>query len=57
MEVVDINYLFDKEDYVFILNFVIGSIPAYVKDEKYITDSIKNEVHLKSTKEINQNIK
>ncbi len=57
LEVVDTNYPFDQDDYVFLLNFAIGSIPAYVKDEKYITDSIKNEVHLKSTNEINQNIK
>ena len=57
LEINDINYPFNDEEYVFVLNFNMGSIPSFKKDEDYITDSIKEQVHLSITKDINTKIK
>lgn len=57
LECVDLNYPFSDEEYVFVVNFNMGSIPKFIKDEEYITDNIKDEVDLKKTYEINKEIK
>ena len=44
-------------DYVVLMNFTSISIPAYKKDEDYITDNLKNEVSLYNTYEYNKTLK
>ena len=57
IEIKDLNSSFLDNEYVFIMNYNMGQIPKYIKDEDYITDNIKGEVGLKSTFEINKEIK
>ena len=45
VEILDFkNYIFDDDNYYFLLNFNQGSIPIVHKDEDYITDNIKKDV-------------
>ena len=57
IDIVDLTYPFDEDDYVFVMNFNMGSIPSFIKDEDYITDNVKDEVNLKTVSEINKEIK
>lgn len=57
IDIVDITYPFCDNDYVFLMNFNMGSIPKYVKDEDYITDNIKDKVNMFKTDYINKEIK
>ncbi|MBR4231425.1 MAG: PD-(D/E)XK nuclease family protein [Bacilli bacterium] len=57
VEIIDIDDYTHETDYVFVLNFNMGSIPKYHSDEDYITDSIKGFVNLKLTSDINKEIK
>ena len=43
--------------YVFLMNFNAGSIPEYKKDEDYITDFLKDEVHLYKTTDYNEKLR
>lgn len=52
----NLKFISDDE-YVFLMNFNLGSLPKIVKDEDYITDSIKDEVSLYKVYEINKFIK
>ncbi len=53
IEIIPFNYIINDE-YVYLMNFNMGCIPEFLKDEEYITDNIKNEVNLLSTKDINK---
>ncbi len=46
------NYFFDDE-YVFFLNLSEGVVPIIHSDEDYITDNLKGELGLDTTKELN----
>ncbi len=43
-----------KDDYIFLLNFNLNSIPKYKKDEDFISDNIKKLVDLDTTEEENK---
>lgn len=47
------DYSFDDSDYVFVLGFNQDSLPKTYKDINYISDSLKEEVRLYTTKELN----
>lgn len=47
------DYVFSDNDYVFVLGFNLDSLPRTYKDIEFITDEIKDEVYLYSTKELN----
>lgn len=53
IEIKDLFSPFTNE-YVFLLNFNISSIPKTFKDEDYITDNIKNELNMYNTLEKNK---
>ena len=57
VELIDINNYISDNNYVFCMNFNNDSIPRLKSDEDYISDSIKEEVNLKSTIKINDDIK
>ena len=57
VELIDINNYISNNNYVFWMNFNNDSIPRLKSDEDYISDSIKEEVNLKSTIKINDDIK
>jgi ATP-dependent helicase/DNAse subunit B len=57
VELIDINNYISNNNYVFCMNFNNDSIPRLKSDEDYISDSIKEEVNLKSTIKINDDIK
>ena len=46
------NY-FSSDEYVFLPNFSEGVIPLIHKDEDYLSDNLKEEIGLESTKELN----
>ena len=55
VEVIDLkDNIIDDNTYVFLLSFNQGSIPIIHKDEDYITDSIKNDLFIETTKEKNR---
>lgn len=56
VEILDLNYPYEDE-YVFLLNLNMGSIPYIVKDESYITDNIKDLTGMKKVNVINKEIK
>lgn len=47
------EYLTKEEDYVFLLGFNQGIVPLLERDEDFINDTIKAEVHLNTTVERN----
>ena len=53
---VEIKNIFDnfEDEYVFLMNFNVGSVPVTFKDEEYITDNIKNELNMFSVMEKNK---
>ena len=51
VEVVDLFSPFTNE-FVFVMNFNVGSIPSIFKDESFITDDVKNEVQAYLTNEL-----
>jgi len=51
IEVVDLFSPFTNE-FVFVMNFNVGSIPSIFKDESFITDDVKNEVQAYLTNEL-----
>ena len=53
IEIVDVFDNFEDE-YVFLMNFNVGSVPTSFKDEEYITDNIKNELNMFSVMEKNK---
>ena len=55
--ITDISSPFNEDDYVFYMNFNMGSSPIYLKDEDYITDNIKPMVGLSLTDDINKKVK
>ena len=44
---------FPSDEYVFLPNFSEGVVPLIYKDEDYLSDNLKDEIGLESTKEIN----
>lgn len=48
------NYYYEENDYVFLVGFNQGKVPAIYKDEDYITDDIKDEVELEKVSELNK---
>ncbi len=56
VELVSLEYPFEDE-YVFLMNFNIESIPIVYKDDKYITDDIKDLVNVRKTEDINNIVK
>ena len=57
IDIIDFNDYVNDNEYIFLMNFNNGVIPSIIKDENYITDNIKDEVNLKTTTEINKEIK
>lgn len=54
IEIIDyLDYVADKEDYIFLLGFNDGIVPNSYKDTEYITDNIRKEVGLFSLSELN----
>ncbi len=53
IEIVDLFSPITSE-YIFLMNFNIGSMPITFKDEEYITDNIKNELNINSINEKNK---
>ncbi len=47
------NNIIKDNEYVFVLGFNQGIMPSIYKDEDYITDNIKNEVLIETTKDKN----
>lgn len=55
VEIIDLkDNIINDNTYVFLLSFNQGSIPVVHKDEDYITDSIKNDLFIETTKEKNR---
>ena len=55
--VINIKNVFDKvsdNDYIFLMNFNSTSIPVLYNDTEYITDDIKDLVHISSCEELNR---
>ncbi len=55
--VINIKNVFDKvddNDYIFLMNFNNTSIPTLYNDIDYITDDIKEFVHISNTEELNR---
>ena len=58
IEIVDfLEYDSNDNDYIFMFGFNDGIVPNSYKDIDYITDNIKDKVHLDTTKEKNQNLR
>lgn len=53
IEIVDLFSPITSE-YIFLMNFNIGSMPITFKDEEYITDNIKNELNMYKANEKNK---
>lgn len=53
IEIVDLFSPINSE-YIFLMNFNIGSMPITFKDEEYITDNIKNELNMYKVNEKNK---
>lgn len=54
IEIIDLkDNIIDDNNYVFLLSFNLDNIPLIYKDEDYITDSIKENILLETTKEKN----
>lgn len=57
IKVIDlIDNVIEEDEYIFLLNFNLGQIPKFIKDEDYIDDKIKTNLQ-ESTNEYNKNIK
>ncbi len=56
IELASLNSYFENE-YVFLMNFNLGAIPKVLQDEDYITDFMKKDLDMKSTIELNKEIK
>ena len=55
--VINIKNVFDKvnnNDYIFLMNFNSTSIPTLYNDIDYITDNVKDLVHISNTEELNR---
>lgn len=58
IEIIDyLEYIADNDEYIFLINFNDKVIPNSIKDISYITDDIKEEVGLITTKEENINLR
>ena len=57
IELINIDSYVRKDDYVFLMNFNTSSIPAFIKDEDYFTDNLKEEINLETSNIINKKIK
>lgn len=51
------NDIISPDNYVFLLGFNVGNIPYIKKDEDYLSDNIKQELNLDTSKIINKKIK
>ena len=57
VQIKSLNTVFSRDEYVFCLSFNNDLIPRYIKDDSYITDSMKDEVSIYKTYEMNKIIK
>lgn len=57
IEIVNIDEGFSDDEYIFMLNFNMGSIPKVIKDEDYLSDKDRILLGLESTIELNKKIK
>lgn len=58
IEVIDYNnYIFNDNEYIFMLNFNNGIIPKFKNDEDFITDNLKDEIDLDLVTVENKRIK
>ena len=48
------NNIYDDNNYYFLINYNQESIPVIHKDEEYITDNLKEDTYLYTTKEMNK---
>lgn len=54
IEIIDYKTDLIEDEYVFLLNFNLGSVPKIYKDTDYITDNLKEKLNLSNTIEKNK---
>ncbi len=57
IELIDLFSPINDDEYIFLMNFNLSSIPKYLKDEDYITDNVRGELQEKNINTINEEIK